>query len=93
METKELLSVSKRLYCYGTDGIDDQGWGCVYRSVQNVMSHCGLLPVIDFETVIAMCGRVYGSWAEPADCLDIFPSSISLIVGNTERLLKYTKMD
>lgn len=43
----------------------DQGWGCVYRSFQNVQSFLGA-PVSPLGLLLRACGRVPPEWAEPA---------------------------
>jgi hypothetical protein len=71
-------------YGYGSEGFDDSGWGCVYRSVQNAQSYLGL-PVTPIKDLLSILGHKRGDWSEPAQYLyhGLFPGarSLGILVG------------
>jgi hypothetical protein len=77
------------LYSYGAEGVDDSGWGCVFRSFQNAQAACGYnaTPISD---LVEGVGRGWGAWAEPADFVDAVPS-LAFLAGASPHWLKYTK--
>jgi hypothetical protein len=76
------------LYSYGAEGVDDSGWGCVYRSFQNGQAACGYraTPILD---LVKYVGRGANAWAEPADFVDAV-LSMAFLVGAPQNLLKFT---
>ena len=82
--------VEHKLFGYGTDGDDDNGWGCVYRSVQNIMEFNGYRPVLSLQDTVKNMEREWNNWAEPADASKIFPNTKGFYVGKTTRLFKFT---
>jgi hypothetical protein len=84
---------------YGYTAQDD-GWGCVYRSVQNVQSFLGL-PVTPLEGLVDVVGRGWAKWAEPADFTGPRASRVwggaavpkAYLVGASTQWLKYTTME
>ncbi|TNV75274.1 hypothetical protein FGO68_gene14571 [Halteria grandinella] len=86
------MEQSNKLYGYGTDGEKDHGWGCSYRSAQNIMSHNNFTPVPSLKIIVKLANREWGSWAEPADFMGIFGSrATTLAAGISGRLFQYTK--
>lgn len=82
-----------RVYGYTHDGEDDVGWGCVYRSAQNVMSHAGFA-VWPIKALCAGIGRKWGTWSEPADYKKIFPTSaVGILAGHSRQWLKLTNRE
>lgn len=53
------------LYSYGSEGVADDDWGCVWRSYQNALAHTGW-PVPSLPQLMAAAGRRPPQWAEPA---------------------------
>ena len=79
----------------------DEGWGCVYRSVQNVQSFLGM-PVASMTALLHKTGRRPGQWAEPAMFADrrlageLFPGASivrAVVCGRTDNLFKFTKYE
>jgi hypothetical protein len=60
-----MTSLGPIIYHYNFD-YQDAGWGCVYRSVQNVQSFLGF-EVTDFADLVSHAGKVFGGWSEPAN--------------------------
>jgi hypothetical protein len=77
------------LYSYGSEGVDDSGWGCVFRSFQNAQAACGY-DVTSILDLVDDVGRGWGAWAEPADFVEAVPS-VAFLAGASPHLLKYTK--
>lgn len=75
-------------YGYKCDGLNDEGWGCVYRSVQNVQHFLGL-PVTPMTHLLQLLGvgERDKAWSEPGQYarLPIFdPRAVqiqALVVG------------
>ena len=79
---------SPQLYSYGSEGVDDDGWGCVYRSFQNAQSHSGY-KVIPFMKLLNMVDREWGEWSEPSDFLDI-GKTVTFWTGSGKNLFRKT---
>lgn len=76
------------LFSYGAEGVDDDDWGCVYRSYQNALAHSGYLP-IRFLNLVKYVNRGWGQWAEPADFAAL-GNSMTLLAGHSRDWLKHT---
>lgn len=66
-----------RHYC--SDGYDDAGWGCVYRSAQNAILACGGAPptVADMREVLRPSEtRSRRLWIEPGELLPVLPAGL-----------------
>ena len=65
-----LNTVPDRLFFYGVDGVQDHGWGCVYRAAQNLFAALDMRPVPTIANMMDDLG-VPGSatgrqrWIEP----------------------------
>lgn len=75
---------------YGSDGVDDSGWGCVYRSVQNAEAFAGLR-VSAFEALVHKARRLWGEEAEPGDFAGHRGRGVAYLVGDERGLLKRTR--
>ena len=87
------------VYGYTNGGEMDTGWGCVYRSVQNVQASCGLR-VWSIGELVHYAGREWGHWAEPADFKALFrtvPGRVRaralLVGGPSKQWLKFTRRE
>lgn len=52
--------------CYNCDDIRDHGWGCTWRSIQNVQIHLER-QVSEMLDIRDSLGEPWGQWLEPAD--------------------------
>jgi len=88
-----------RVYGYTNGGEMDFGWGCVYRSVQNVQASLFTdEPVWPIERLTQYIGRKWGAWAEPADFKNMFKTEFPgvvarafLVGGPSKDWLRYTR--
>lgn len=84
-------------YGHGADPVfdHDEGWGCVYRSVQNVQSFLGL-PVWDMRSLVNAVKFRPGQWAEPGlfppFAKTMFPGATAhaVLVGRSTQWLRVT---
>jgi len=76
------------LYSYGSEGVDDDGWGCVYRSFQNAMSHTGY-KVIPFMGLLEATGYEWKEWSEPSDFVNI-GKTVTFWTGGRAGLFRQT---
>lgn len=60
------------LFHYHCDEIDDRGWGCVFRSMQNATYLIAARPV----SMRSMVDRFGPSWIEPAELVPFVPRSM-----------------
>ena len=77
-----------RLFSYGSEGLDDSGWGCVYRSFQNALLHTGYR-VPGLMTLLKNVGLEWGDWSEPAHFKD-FARTTAFLAGHSKKWLQYT---
>ena len=87
--------VPRLAFGYTHGGEKDSGWGCVYRSVQNVQAYTGV-PVNTVRELAAIIRRPWKTWSEPADFTALFRAvpgfrvSTLLLGGPSRQWLKYT---
>ena len=76
------------LFSYGSEGVADDGWGCVYRSFQNAQTHTGYVPtpIVDLMQSV---NRGWAAWAEPADFADC-GFTLTLLAGTSTKWLQFT---
>ena len=79
------------LFSYGSEGVDDDGWGCVYRSFQNAQAHTAYPPA-QLAELVQHVGRGRTAWAEPADFAD-WGFTLTLLAGASNAWLQYTHAD
>ena len=77
-----------RLFSYGSEGLDDSGWGCVYRSFQNALLHTGYR-VPGLMTLLENVGLEWGDWSEPSQFKDLAKTK-AMLAGHSKKWLKYT---
>tara|TARA_B110000008_G_C16952036_1_gene556705 strand:- start:155 stop:676 length:522 start_codon:yes stop_codon:yes gene_type:complete len=81
----DLLDIDpSKIYHYGSQGINDHGWGCVYRNIQTLIALESTLPVPSLQTIQRELG-IAGSggtslWIEPVDAKRYLPWKQSLVV-------------
>lgn len=68
-------TVPERVYFYGCDGVDDWGWGCVYRCAQTLLAAMGR-PVPSLDQMMDMIGIDPAAagrdrWIEPKQVRDL----------------------
>ncbi len=72
------------IYRYGSQGINDHGWGCVYRNVQTLRKLNGLsvptISEIQTQTGIDPRGRGTELWIEPVDAKQFLPWHKGLVL-------------
>ena len=73
-----LLDVNPNdIYHYGSQGINDHGWGCVYRNIQTIRKLSGMsVPSIeDIQTASGIDPALSGSdlWIEPKQAIPFLP--------------------
>ena len=66
---------------YGAQGYDDDGWGCVFRSFQNVQLATGRR-VSSMPELLRRTGLKHGNWAEPAHFVHFIPHSHAALAGD-----------
>ncbi len=47
--------------------------------------------VLTLPEMVKALDREWGTWAEPADALKLFPDALGFLTGNLTRLCKFTK--
>ena len=81
-------------YSYGAQGYDDRGWGCVFRSFQNVMCATGR-HVPTMPQLLHATGLRAGRWAEPANFVHVCRGSHAACAGTVQplstRLSQYSR--
>lgn len=82
---------------YRQGGEEDTGWGCVYRSAQNVQLYLHV-PMWSVKRLTRALKRPWGTWSEPADYVPIFRKQnlharAHLLGGPSRRWLQYTSAD
>ncbi len=85
-----------RTFGYLSEDYDDRGWGCVYRSVQNVQSFLNM-PVTPMKELLEAAGRRPRQWAEPAhfvaESKSLFPGATmvqAVMFGHNDQCFKHT---
>ena len=96
-----LLDVDlSKVYHYGKNGVNDHGWGCVYRNIQTIQS-LNNLPVTSIATMqkeIGIDSNKSGRdlWIEPVDARKYLPENKSLAlftsINNPESYMLRTKL-
>jgi hypothetical protein len=84
-------------FCYGSEGVDDHGWGCCYRSLQNVLCVLGVSPVPHINTLVDISNnRPRSKWVEPAQLVRAVPdactteSAVALLSGRAQEAMLFT---
>jgi len=85
-----------RIYGYGDQGIDDSGYGCVYRNLQSLMSlftkSIPTIPELRGLLGIPFSRNARRMWIEPPEAEDLFRALVphvptkSVIMRNTQLL-------
>jgi len=75
------------IYRYGSQGIDDHGWGCVYRNIQTIRKMSGM-PVPSIEDIQRVSGidpALSGKnlWIEPKQAMPFLPGYNTLNLYRT----------
>ncbi len=47
--------------------------------------------VLTLPEMVKALDREWGTWAEPADALKLFPDALGFLTGKLDRLCKFTK--
>lgn len=78
---------STDIYRYGSQGVNDHGWGCTYRNVQTLRKLKGLsVPTLsEIQTQVGIDPRGRGTelWIEPIDAKQFLPSYNELVLYKT----------
>ena len=72
-------------YSYGSQNYHDVGWGCVYRSMQNVQSATGR-HVNTVPELLHAAHKQRGEWAEPGLFLHMYPGAQASSAGTVHPL-------
>ncbi len=62
---------------YECDGVQDRGFGCTYRSIQNAQQILGE-PILSLKAIQERTGVAFRTWLEPIDVLACMSPSINL---------------
>lgn len=77
----------RHIYHYGSQGIRDEGWGCVYRNIQTMraMNNMTIPTISTMQADIGIDPRGQGRalWIEPVDARRYFPPNNKLVLYTT----------
>lgn len=76
------------IYHYGSQGINDHGWGCVYRNIQTICQMTGTTPVPSIQDIQKASGinpDLSGTdlWIEPKQAMPFLPGYNTLNLYRT----------